>query len=141
LRDGWLHTGDMAQRDRDGFFYLINRKSDVLRRDGRLVFPRDIEEVVYEHPAVQDAAVVGWPPVGDGPGPHACEELRAFVVLRPRKQASGEEIRAFCARRLPASMVPSRVEILAQLPRTRLGKLLRRELGRGPAVDQPGRSD
>lgn len=130
LRDGWLYTGDMAQRDADGYFYLINRKNDILRREGRLVFPRDIEEVLYEHPAVQDAAVVGWPPSGDGVGPHNCDELRAFVVLRPRKQASGEEIRSFCARRLPAAMVPARVEIMAQLPRTRLGKLLRRELGR-----------
>lgn len=130
LRDGWLHTGDMAQRDADGFFYLINRKNDVLRKDGRLIFPRDIEEVLFEHPAVQDAAIVGWPPVEEGPGPHPCEELRGFVVLRPRKNASGEEIRSFCSRRLPASMVPGRIEILSQLPRTRLGKLLRRELGR-----------
>ncbi len=130
LIDGWLHTGDMAQRDQDGFFYLINRKNDVLRRDGRLIYPRDIEEVMFEHPAVQDAAVVGWPPSGDPAGPHPCEELRGFVVLRPRKHASGEEIRSFCERRLPAAMVPARVQVLAQLPRTRLGKLLRRELGR-----------
>ncbi|GMU55858.1 MAG: long-chain-fatty-acid--CoA ligase [Candidatus Xenobia bacterium] len=130
LRGGWLHTGDMAQRNQDGFFYLINRRGDVLRRDDRLVFPRDVEEVIYEHPAVQDAAVVGWPAAGEGPGPHPCQELRGFVCLRPQRQASGEEIRSFCERRLPASMVPARVEILAQLPRTRLGKLLRRELGR-----------
>lgn len=76
------------------------------------------------------AAVVGCPSSGDGAGPNACKELREFVVLRPHKQASGEEVRAFCARRLPRAMVPVRVEVMAQLPRTRPGKLLRRELGR-----------
>lgn len=129
LRDGWLHTGDLAQRDAEGWFFVINRKSDALRLEGRLVFPRDVEEVLYEHPAVQEAAVVGWPPAPVSSEPGDYREIRAYVVPRGRSPLTAEEVRALCQRRLPAFMVPARVEFLAALPRTGVGKLRRRDLG------------
>lgn len=128
LRDGWLHTGDIAQRDAEGYFYVINRKSDALRLEGRLVFPRDVEEVLYEHPAVQEAAVVGWPPGPPSAEPGTYQEIRAYIVPRGRQPITAEEVQALCQRRLPRFMVPARVEFLAALPRTGVGKLKRRDL-------------
>lgn len=128
LRDGWLHTGDIAQRDAEGYFYVINRKSDALRLEGRLVFPRDVEEVLYEHPAVQEAAVVGWPPGPPSSEPGHYQEIRAYIVPRGRQPITAEEVQALCQRRLPRFMVPARVEFLGALPRTGVGKLKRRDL-------------
>lgn len=128
LRDGWLHTGDIAQRDAEGYFYVINRKSDALRLEGRLVFPRDVEEVLYEHPAVQEAAVVGWPPGPPSSEPGHYQEIRAYIVPRGRQPITAEEVQALCQRRLPRFMVPARVEFLSALPRTGVGKLKRRDL-------------
>jgi long-chain acyl-CoA synthetase len=125
LRDGWLFTGDMGLRDADGFFFVVNRKQDVLYREGTPVYPRDVEEILHEHPAIVDAAIVGnpRPPVE---GRWDCAELVAFVALR--QDASPEQILQFCRRRLPPEMQPTRVEILPALPRTPLGKVKRREL-------------
>lgn len=131
LRDGWLFTGDIAQRDPSGYFYVINRKSDALRLEGRLVFPRDVEEVLYEHPAVHEAAVMGWPPSPVSQEPGVYSEIRAYVVARGGKHVSAEEILALCQRRLPRFMVPARVDFLSALPRTGVGKLRRRDLGQG----------
>lgn len=130
LRDGWLHTGDIAQRDAEGYFYVINRKSDALRIEGRLVFPRDVEEVLYEHPAVQEAAVVGWPPGPPSSEPGTYDEIRAYIVPRGKAPITAEEVQTLCKRRLPRFMVPARVEFLSALPRTGVGKLKRRDLTR-----------
>lgn len=129
LRDGWLFTGDMAQMDPDGFFFLINRKSDVLHVSGRRVFPRDVEEVLYEHPAVLEAVVGGWPP-----GQTEVDGLRAYLRLHPGRDVSLEEIRTFCARRLPEHMVPAHLTVTDSLPRNPFGKVLRRAL---PELVQP----
>ncbi|MBI3924000.1 MAG: AMP-binding protein [Armatimonadetes bacterium] len=128
LRDGWLHTGDMATQNRDGRFFLINRRREVLLIEGRDIFPRDIEEVLYEHPAVLEAAVAGWPPPAGGEAPFPVEELHAYVVPRPGQELHANEVIEFCRRRLPPYLVPARVRRLDALPRSRFGKLLRREL-------------
>lgn len=129
LREGWLHTGDLGLRDEDGFFFLINRKAETLRLPGgRLVFPRDVEEVLYEVPAVNEAGVAGWPPPESEEGPWPCQEVWAFVVARPGQSLQPDEVLAYCRRRLPLWMVPARVWQVSGLPRTPVGKLRRREL-------------
>ncbi len=130
LEDGWLRTGDLAQMDPDGYFYLIDRVQDVLELEGRPVYPRDVEEVLYEHPSVAEAAVAGWPPGGERTplGRVRAEGLRAFVVRRPGQRVSFEELERFCRRRLSPPMVPGEWSMVAALPRTPLGKLMRRRL-------------
>jgi len=122
LRDGWLHTGDLAEMDSDGYFRIINRMSDLISVGTRQVYPRDVEEVLYEHPAVQEAAAIGVPGA-DGRG-----EVRAHVVLRPGQQATEQEIIAFCQDRLRTYQVPRRVRFRQQMPRSFVGKVLRRQL-------------
>ncbi|MFZ5917737.1 MAG: alpha/beta fold hydrolase [Chloroflexota bacterium] len=122
LRDGWLHTGDLAQMDSDGFFRIINRTRDVISVGRRMIYPRDVEEVLYEHPSVQEAAAVGAPGA-DGRG-----EVRVHVVLRPGHQATAEEIVAFCRDRLRPSQVPCQVHFRTEMPRSFVGKVLRHKL-------------
>jgi long-chain acyl-CoA synthetase len=122
LRDGWLHTGDLAQMDSDGYFCIINRLSDLIPVGARDVYPRDVEEVLYEHPSVQEAAAIGLTGA-DGRG-----QVRAHVVLRPGHQATEEEILAFCRDRLRDHQVPHRIRFRRQMPRSFVGKVLRRQL-------------
>jgi long-chain acyl-CoA synthetase len=122
LRDGWLHTGDLAQMDSDGYFRIINRGGDLISVGIRQVYPRDVEEVLYEHPSVQEAAAIGAPGA-DGRG-----EVRVHVVLRPGHQATEAEIVAFCQGRLRSYQVPRRVRFRDQMPRSFVGKVLRRQL-------------
>ena len=122
LRDGWLHTGDLAQMDGDGYFRIINRLADLITVGRRHVFPRDVEEVLYEHPAVQEAAVIGVP------GPHGEGEVRAHVVLRPGEQATEADIIAFCQERLRPYQVPASVRVRVQMPRSFIGRILRHQL-------------
>lgn len=128
--EGWLRTGDLAQMDPDGYFFLIDRVHDVLEIDGRPVYPRDVEEVLYEHPSVAEAAVAAWPPGGERTslGRQRAEGLRAFVVRRPGQKVSFEELERFCRRRLSPPMVPGEWSMVRALPRTPLGKLMRRRL-------------
>jgi long-chain acyl-CoA synthetase len=124
VRDGWLYTGDIARMDEDGFFFIEDRKKDMVNIGGFKVFPREIEEVIYEHPRVKEAAVAGVHHRIRG------ETLVAHVVPRdgadPR--ALARELREYCAQRLAAYKVPRRFEIVAEIPKTILGKALRRDI-------------
>ncbi len=120
--DGWLRTGDIARMDADGYFYLIDRLKDIIITSGFNVIPREVEEVLYEHPKVQEAVVAGVP------DPYRGEMVKAYVVLKPGQSATAEEIIAFCAERLAPYKVPRQVEFRRELPKTAVGKFLRRAL-------------
>ena len=122
LRHGWLHTGDLAYRDRDGFLFVVDRVKDLVIRGGFNVYPREVEEVLYGHPAVAEAAVVGRPDERLG------EEVVAVVSLRPGAAATAEELIAFCRDRLAGYKCPREVRFLPELPKNATGKLLKREL-------------
>ena len=120
--DGWLHTGDVCEVDEDGFFTIVDRKKDMILVGGFNVYPRDIEEVLYAHPAVLEAAVIGLP------HPRSGEIAKAFIVLKPGASATEDEIEAYCRENLTAYKVPKEYEFRAELPKTMIGKILRREL-------------
>ncbi|HVP31553.1 MAG TPA: long-chain fatty acid--CoA ligase [Myxococcota bacterium] len=122
LRNGWFHTGDIGVRDADGCFFIVDRKKDMILRGGFNVYPREVEEVLYAHPAVAEAAVVGVPHESHG------EEVKAVVALRPGATATGAELVAFCKERLAAYKYPRHVEIRDALPKGPTGKILKREL-------------
>ncbi len=122
LHDGWLLTGDIARMDEDGYFFIVDRKKDIILCSGYNVYPREVEEVLYLHPAVQEAAAVGVP------DPYRGESVKAYVVLKPAATATAEEIIAFCKRELAPYKVPRQVSFEKDLPKTTIGKVLRREL-------------
>lgn len=122
VRDGWFHTGDLARQDPDGYFFIVDRKKDLIIRGGLNVYPREVEEVLYEHPAVAEAAVVGM--AHDTLG----EEIGAAVALKPGMSATGEELSLFVKERLAAYKYPRRVWLVDELPKTATGKILRREV-------------
>jgi long-chain acyl-CoA synthetase len=122
LRDGWLLTGDLALMDDEGYFQIVDRKKDLIIAGGFNVYPREVEEVLYEHPKVEEVSVVGVPDSYLG------EVVKAFVVLRPGEEATTEEIRRFAKERLAAYKVPRVVEFRDELPKTLIGKVLRRAL-------------
>jgi long-chain acyl-CoA synthetase len=124
FRSGWFHTGDLGYRDKDGFFYVVDRKSDMIIRGGENVYPREIDEVLYQHPKVKDAATVGVP------DPLYGEAVKSFVVLRGGEQASEEEIKEFCRARLADFKCPQAVQFLDDIPKGPTGKLLKRELAK-----------
>jgi long-chain acyl-CoA synthetase len=131
LRGGWLHTGDIGRLDADGYLYVVDRKKDLIIRGGFNIFPRDVEDVLLEHPAVAMAGVVGQPDDRLG------EEVVAFVSLRPGSQATPEEIIEFARGRLAAHKYPREVTIVDAVPLTSVGKLDRKALRRR-AADGPG---
>jgi long-chain acyl-CoA synthetase len=131
LRDGWLHTGDMATADEDGYFRIVDRKKDVILAGGYNVYPREVEEVLHLHPSVREAAVIGVPSDYRG------ETVKAFVVLQEGAVATAEEIMAFCRGELAAYKVPRIVEFRDELPKTLIGKVLRRELREGAVSSEP----
>lgn len=120
--DGELRTGDIGFMDRDGWLYVVDRKKDMINASGFKVWPREVEDVLYGHPAVREAAVVGVPDAYRG------ESVKAYVSLRPGASAEPAELAAYCEERLAAYKYPRTVEILAELPKTTSGKILRREL-------------
>jgi long-chain acyl-CoA synthetase len=120
--DGWLRTGDIARMDGEGYFYLVDRLKDIIISSGLNIVPREIEEVLYLHPSVQEAVVAGIP------DPKRGETVKAYVVLKPGQTATAEEITAFCAERLAPFKVPRLVEFRLELPKTQVGKYLRRVL-------------
>ncbi len=122
LRDGWLHTGDIAKMDEDGYLYIVERKKDLIIASGFNVYPREVEEVLYMHPAVLEAAAIGLP------DPYRGETVKAFVVLKPGATATDHEIIAFCRERLAAFKVPRQIEFRTHLPKSQIGKVLRRAL-------------
>ncbi|GAA5612270.1 long-chain fatty acid--CoA ligase [Streptomyces platensis] len=122
LPDGELRTGDIGFMDRDGWLYVVDRKKDMINASGFKVWPREVEDVLYSHPAVREAAVVGVPDAYRG------ESVKAYVSLRPGTSPEPAELAAYCKERLAAYKYPRAVEILAELPKTTSGKILRREL-------------
>ncbi|MEV6951955.1 AMP-binding protein [Streptomyces sp. NPDC051183] len=120
--DGELRTGDVGFMDPDGWLYVVDRKKDMINASGFKVWPREVEDVLYTHPAVREAAVVGVP------DPYRGESVKAYVSLRPGTTADPAELSAYCAARIAAYKYPRQVEILPVLPKTTSGKILRREL-------------
>jgi long-chain acyl-CoA synthetase len=122
LADGWLRTGDIATMDEDGYFYIVDRKKDLILTAGFNVYPREVEEVLYQHPKVLEAAVIGLPDKVRG------EKVTAYVVLKPGETATAQEIRAFCRERLAHYKEPRAVHFRDKLPKSMAGKVLRRAL-------------
>jgi long-chain acyl-CoA synthetase len=122
LRGGWFHSGDIGMRDEDGCYWIVDRKKDMILRGGFNVYPREVEEVLYAHEAVIEAAVIGVPHESLG------EEVKAVVALAAGKSALPQEIIDFCKQRLAAYKYPRSVEIVAELPKGPTGKILKREL-------------
>jgi long-chain acyl-CoA synthetase len=124
FRNGWFHTGDVGYCDDEGFFYIVDRKSDMIIRGGENIYPREIDEVLYQHPAVAAAATIGVPDKLYG------EEVAAFIVLKEGREATEDEIIAFCRTRLADYKCPKTVRIVDEIPKGPTGKLLKRELAR-----------
>ncbi len=122
FRNGWLYTGDMAKMDKDGYLYIVERKKDLIIRGGFNVYPRDIEEILYQHPAVQDAVAIGVP------APVMGEEVKVYVVPKERMTVSMEEILEYCQSHLAKYKWPKFIEFTKSLPRNPMGKILRKEL-------------
>jgi len=122
IKDGWLYTGDMAYMDEDGYFYIVERKKDVIISGGYNVYPTEVEKVLYEHPKVKEAAVVGISHEYRG------EIIKAYIVLKEGELADKDEIADFCRQRLAPYKVPKIIEFTSELPKTLLGKVLRRKL-------------
>ncbi len=124
LRDGWLYTGDIARMDDDGYFYIVDRKKELIKPGGFQVWPREVEEVIAAHPKVLEVGVAGVP------DPKRGETVKAWVVLKPGETATVDELRAYCKEQMAAYKVPTEIEFRDELPKTTVGKILRRELVR-----------
>ena len=122
LINGWLLTGDIGKMDEDGYFYIVDRKKDMIIAGGYNIYPREVEEVLYEHPDVLEAAVIGVP------DPKRGETVKAFIVLKEGSSTTAEDIEKFCRERLAAYKVPRIIEFRKELPKTNVGKVLRRVL-------------
>jgi len=122
LRDGWLYTGDIANMDEDGYFYIVDRKKELIKPGGFQVWPREVEEIITDHPKVFEVGVGGIP------DPKRGETVKAWVVPQPGETLTVEEVREWCKGRLAAYKVPTQVEFRDELPKTTVGKILRREL-------------
>jgi long-chain acyl-CoA synthetase len=133
FRGGWFHTGDVGYRDRDGFFYIVDRMSDMIIRGGENIYPREVDELLYRHPAVAEGAAFGVPDELYG------EEVVACVVLREGASATGEEIAAYCREHLADYKCPKVVRVVGQLPKGPTGKVLKRELAKQYGAE-PSRS-
>jgi long-chain acyl-CoA synthetase len=122
LVDGWLHTGDIAMMDEEGYFFIVDRKKDMIISGGYNVYPRDIEEVLFEHPKIAEATAIGVPHPSRG------EQVKVFVVLKPDETATSEEIIDFCKGKLATYKLPTEIEFISELPKTNVGKVLKKDL-------------
>ena len=122
LQDGWLRTGDLGCMDEDGFFYVVDRIKDMIVAGGYNIYPREIEEVLFRHPAILEASVIGIPSEYRG------ETVKAFIVLKRGATATEDSIIAFCRKDLAAYKVPKSIEFVDELPKSLIGKVLRRKL-------------
>jgi len=120
----WLFTGDIARMDEDGYFYIVDRKKELIKPGGFQVWPREVEEVLTTNPKVLEAGVAGIP------DPYRGETVKAWIVVRPGETLTEDEIRSWCKERLAPYKVPSHIEFRTELPKTTVGKILRRELVR-----------
>ena len=121
---GWFHTGDIGYRDADGFYFIADRKSDMIIRGGENIYPREIDELLFTHPAVSAAAAIGVPDELYG------EEVEAFVVLRDGQKTSESDLIDFCRKHLADYKCPKRIHFLTEIPKGPTGKLLKRELAK-----------
>ena len=133
--DGWFHTGDIAKMDEDGYFYIVDRKKDLIIAGGYNIVPREVEEVLFMHPKVMEAAVVGIP------DPKRGETVWAFVVLKEGQTATAEELNVFCRENLAPYKVPRTYEFRDELPKTQVGKVLRRVLVEEEMAKQAGEAE
>jgi len=126
LKDGktWLYTGDIVRMDEDGYFYIVDRKKELIKPGGYQVWPREVEEAIAAYPKVLEVGVAGIP------DPYRGETVKAWIVLKPGQEATADEIKTFCKERLAAYKVPTHYEFRTELPKTTVGKILRRELVR-----------
>jgi long-chain acyl-CoA synthetase len=131
--DGWFKTGDMARVDEQGRYFIVDRKKELIIRGGYNVYPREIEEVLYEHPAVREAAVIGVPHAELG------EEIAAAVALKPGAEATPDELRAFVKEQVAAYKYPRHVWMVDELPKGPTGKILKREIK--PPTEVAAQSD
>ena len=122
LRDGWLFTGDLARQDADGFFSIVDRKKDLIISGGMNVYPRDIEDVLFQDPKIAEAVAVGIPDERWG------EAVKVYIVLRDGQTATEQEIVDYCHARMARYKVPKYVEFRSELPKSMVGKVLRRQL-------------
>jgi long-chain acyl-CoA synthetase len=122
VRNGWLHTGDLARMDTDGYIYIVDRKNDMIIRGGYNVYPREIEEVLYRHPAVAEAAVVGTP------DPELGEEVAAAVVLHAGEPVSAQDLQHFVKKRVAPYKYPRKIHLMDELPKSHTGKILKRAI-------------
>jgi long-chain acyl-CoA synthetase len=130
MRGGWFHTGDLAYVDDQGYFYIVDRKKDMIKRGGLNIYPREVEDVLNAHPAVAEAAVVGIPDEVMG------EEIKAFIVLNPEETVDAEELVEYARERMAAYKYPRYIEIRAELPKDAAGKVLKRQLSRSLHEDE-----
>jgi long-chain acyl-CoA synthetase len=131
MRDGWFHTGDIATVDEDGYYFIVDRKKDLIIRGGYNVYPRELEEVLYEHPAVREAAVLGVPHESLG------EEVGAAVALKEGEHVEPDELRSYMKQRVAAYKYPRVVWLVDELPKGPTGKILKREI-EVPAEEKTG---
>lgn len=122
IRDGWFYTGDIGYMDEEGYLFIVDRKKDMIIASGFNVYPRDIDEILFEHPKIMEACAVGIP------DPYRGETIKAFVVLREGETMTAEEIMSYCREKLAAYKVPKQVEFMEELPKSTIGKVLRRKL-------------
>ncbi len=122
LRDGWLYTGDIGKMDEEGYFYIVDRKKDMIIAGGYNIYPREIDEILFEHPKILEACAVGIP------DPYRGETVKAFVVLKPGETLTEEEVIKYCAEKLAKYKIPKKVEFINTLPKSGVGKILRKEL-------------
>jgi long-chain acyl-CoA synthetase len=122
IKDGWFHSGDMAKIDEDGYFFIVDRKKELIIRGGYNVYPREIEEVLYEHPAVQEAAVVGVEDEKMG------EEVGAAVALKKGEDVSADELKAYVKEQVANYKYPRKIWFVDELPKGPTGKILKREI-------------
>jgi long-chain acyl-CoA synthetase len=135
LRDGWLYTGDIARMDEDGYFYIVDRKKELIKPGGYQVWPREVEEVISENPKVLEVGVAGVP------DPYRGETVKAWVVVKPGQSMTEDEVKAWCTERMAKFKVPTQVEFRSELPKTTVGKILRRELVREHKEHEPAEKE
>jgi long-chain acyl-CoA synthetase len=122
IREGWLYTGDLGSYDEQGFIYIADRKTDMIITGGENVYPKEVENVLYRHPAIQETAVIGIP------DPYWVESVHALVVLKANAQATEDDIIGFCREQIAHYKVPQSVEFVEALPKNPQGKILKREV-------------
>jgi len=131
LREGWLYTGDIARMDEDGYFYIVDRKKELIKPGGYQVWPREVEEVIMENEKVLEVGVAGVP------DPYRGETVKAWVVVKPGQSMTEDEVKQWCTERMAKFKVPTQVEFRQELPKTTVGKILRRELVREHKASNP----